>query len=371
MSEIAGLEVGLPTSMEEVDPEWMTAVLRTSGAIHQSTTVSTITTEPSQVGVGLLGQLARATMSYEGGSGPDTVILKWPTEIPQMRGIADALNAYEREVRFYRDVAPTSVLETPKVHASIINDDKSHSMIVMEDLSALRQGDRINGLTWDEAVVAVKTGARFHAEWYGSERLAEFGTWGYPLDTPVYNVVLPQMFAGGWETSQIQGAEYLDDEMTAFGNDWSELLPVMQKHLVTAPCLVHADWRADNMFVSADEGGIITIDFQLVGVGNGVYDLAYFVACSLEREVRGGREKELVQIYIDTLAENGVEREFEEVWFDYRVAAGFHMIYGVSSFAAWDDFPESSREVLLTLMRRNFQGMADVDAIAAVRSLVE
>ncbi len=370
MTDIAGLEVGLPTSMAEVTPAWMTSVLRTSGEIEDGTSVSTISIDPFMVGVGLLGQLARATMSYEGGSGPATVILKWPTDIPQMRGMADALNAYEREVRFYRELAPTSVLATPKVHAAMIDADKVHSMIVMEDLSGLRQGDRINGLTWEEAVIAVKTGAEFHAQWYESDRLAEFAECWYPLDVPVYNVILPQMFAGGWDNAQIHGAAHLNDELREFGNDWSELLPAMQKHLVTAPCLVHADWRADNMFVTDDGEGIITIDFQLAGVGNGAYDLAYFLACSTEREVRGGREKELVQIYVDTLAENSVERDFEQVWFDYRVAAGFHMIYGVTSFAAWDDFPDSSKEVLLALMRRNFQGIVDVDAIGAVRSLV-
>ena len=34
---IAGLEVGLPATIDDVDATWMTAVLRTSGAIGSDT----------------------------------------------------------------------------------------------------------------------------------------------------------------------------------------------------------------------------------------------------------------------------------------------------------------------------------------------
>lgn len=366
---IAGLEVGLPTSIDAIDAPWMTSVLRTSGGIDGNTSVATVSIEPFQVGVGLLGQLARASLTYDGGDGPASLIVKFPIDVPNQRGIADGMNAYEREVKFYTELAARSDLRTVGVHAAMITEDKSNCLIVMDDLSALRQGDRINGMTWDEAVTSVRTLARFHAGWHGSADLEKIGEIWYPLSTPVYNVILPQFMAAGWEPCQAHKPDLLNEDLIAFGNDWCDLLPAMQQQLTTSPTLIHADWRADNMFLD-DQGQLIMIDFQLIGVGSGAYDLGYFICQSLERSVRGGREKELVQIYVDEMAANGVQLDFDDVWFTFRVAVGFCFIYGIVSYAQYELIPGEGQFVVDTLLRRSVEGITDVDAIAAVRSLV-
>ena len=368
MGAIAGLEAGLPTSLSEVDPPWLTRVLRTSGAIDASTSVATVAIEPFQVGVGLLGQLARASMTYDGGPGPDTVVIKYPIDVPHQRGMADALNAYEREARFYAELIGDSPLRGPKIHAAMISEDKAHTIIVMEDLSALRQADRVVGVTWDEAVTAMTSLAAFHAHWHESDRFEEIGQCWYSLSHPVYGVILPQFIDAGWEKAQRFGAEWFDDDLIGWGNDWSATLPAMQAHLSTPPTLIHADWRADNMFFD-DSGDIVTIDFQLAGIGNGAYDVAYFVSQSMERDVRGGRERELVDLYVVELGRNGVERDADQVWFDFRVASAFDLIYGVSSYAEFENLPGEGQSVLDALLRRCTSMIIDVDAIEAVRSL--
>ena len=45
--------------------------------------------------------------------------------------------------------------------------------------------------------------------------------------------------------------------------------------------MIHGDFRADNLFFEAD-GSVAAVDFQLIGTGRGVYDLAYFVTQSLD-----------------------------------------------------------------------------------------
>ncbi|MEM7091671.1 MAG: phosphotransferase [Actinomycetota bacterium] len=366
---IAGMEVGLPASIEEVDAAWLTQVLHTSGAIDAGTSVATAAIDPFQVGVGLLGQLARATLTYEGGDGPASVILKYPIDVPHQRGMADAMNVYEREVRFYTELGPRSDLRTVQVHASLMAEDKSTCVIVMEDLSALRQADRFDGVTWDEAATAIRALARFHAGWHESDELDGISEVWYSLTNPLYNAVLPQFIAAGWEPCQRLGARFLDDDLVAFGNDWCDLLPAMQQHLVTSPTLIHADWRADNMFID-ENGEMVLIDFQLIGVGNGAYDLGYFICQSVERDVRAGRERELVQIYVDELAAKGVERDVDQVWFDMQVAMGFCFIYGIVSYAEYEGLPGEGQQVVDTLLRRSTEGILDTDAISAVRSLV-
>ncbi|MGI9598092.1 MAG: phosphotransferase [Acidimicrobiales bacterium] len=367
MGAIAGLEHGIPENPLDLDATWMTTILRTSGAIDEATTVASVESEPFQVGVGLLGQLARASMSYEAGDGPATVILKYPIDVPHQRGMADGINAYEREVRFYREIAPASELRTPAAYAAMIAEDKTDSLVVMEDLSHLRQADRANGVSWDEAVASVRTLARFHAQWHESDRLSEMAGCWYALGNPIYNVVLPQFIDAAWESCQVHGAQFLDDEIVAFGNRWVELFPAMQKQLMTSPTLVHGDWRADNMFI--DGGDVVIVDFQIVGVANGAYDLAYFICQSVEREVRAGRERELVDHYVAALSTAGVTRDADQVWFDLRVAAGLCLIYGIVSYAQYELLPGEGQHVIDTILRRSTQGITDVGAIEAVNSL--
>jgi len=364
---IAGLEVGLPKTVEDVDAEWMTNVLRTSGAIDSDTTVASLRTEPFQVGVGLMGQLARISLTYHGGDGPATVIAKTPIGVEAQLAMAHAMNFYAREVRFYTDLDADSELRTAKVHAAMIDEDQ-HFIIVMEDLSHLRQGDRINGMSWDEAESAVRAVAAFHAGWHESPRLDELSETWLRIDNPLYNVVLPQIFAAGWGPCQANAGDLLSDEVVAFGNEFNDHLAVTQQRLMTSPTIIHADYRADNMFIDND-GEIVTVDFQIAGVANGTYDLAYFVSQSLEPDIRGGRERELIQIYCDTLAEHGVTRDPEVVWEDFRVALAFFLIYGVASFVEFDNLPGEGQHVLTTLLRRCVSAIEDTDAIAAMRAL--
>ncbi|MEM9035584.1 MAG: phosphotransferase [Actinomycetota bacterium] len=367
---IAGHEVGLPGSIDDVDAGWFTSVLRTSGAIDGGTSVAEAKIEPFQVGVGLLGQLARASLTYDGGGGPATLIIKWPIDVPAQRAMADGMNVYEREARFYTELAPRSELRTAEVHAAMVAEDKSMAIIVMEDLSALRQADRTTGVTWDEARTAIRTLARFHAGWHESDELDDIGATWFKLTDPLYNVVLPQFLAAGWEPCQRHRPELLDDDLIAFGDDWVELLPAMQEQLMTAPTLSHADWRSDNMFFDGRDE-LVMVDFQLLGVANGAYDLGYFVCQSVERGVRAGRERELVQVYVDELAAHGVHRDIDEVWFDFRVAVGFCFIYGIVSYAQYELLPGEGQHVIDTILRRCVAGITDLDAIAAVRSLAE
>ena len=164
---------------------------------------------------------------------------------------------------------------------------------------------------------------------------------------------MPGIAEAGWPAAKIHGVEYMTPELVEFGDAWVELFPLMLEHLTSSPTLIHADWRTDNMFID-ENGEIVVVNFQLVGVGNGAYDLAYFISQSVEREVRSGRERELVQIYVDMLAANGVDRDFDSVWFDFRVALGFCLAYGFASMAAFEEPPwrwPERRDELATPLR--------------------
>lgn len=376
MGAIAGHEVGMPAEIDDVTAAWMTDVLRVSGALDSTTEVSSLVSEPFAVGVGLLSRLYRSTLTYEdtngetgGGSGPATVIVKFPTVIPHQRAIADAFNIYEREVKAYTEVVPRSPIRTPRVHAAMMATDKSNCCLVMEDLSELSQADSSTGATWEQAVNALDALAAFHANWFASPELDEMSETFISFQNPMHLAALPGVHAAGWPAAKQHAAELFTPELIEFGDAWADHLPHMLDLVSSSPSLLHGDWRTDNMFFDA-AGDMVIFDFQISAVGNGAYDLAYFLSQSLERETRAGRERELVQRYVDQLAVHGVEREMEQLMFDVRCAAAFCIMYGFASYPQYEDLPENSQRMTHQLLRRSVEAIVDLDGVAAIRQLV-
>ncbi len=362
MGAIAGLEVGLPRGIAEVDAGWLTAVLRTSGAIDGSTAVSSIDIEPFAVGAGLLSLLYRASLGYTGGGGPASVIVKFPIDHPHQRGLADSLGFYPREVRFYTEVAPKSNVRTPQVHAAMIAPDSTDFVVVMEDLSTRGAADQRVGATWEQALASIDAMAALHASWHQSPDLAGLADTFPPMLNPGYLHGLPQIFAAGWPATQQHAADLLTPELIAFGDRYGELMEFMLTAANEPATFVHGDWRLDNLFFDGDD--VIVIDFQISGLASGTYDLGYFVSQSIERSVRAGREHELIDRYLAGLAAHGVHRDRDEVTRQFKIAVAQCFIYGVSSFPSYSELPERSQQLIRLLLGRAAQAIVDLDALA-------
>jgi len=370
MGTIAGLEVGLPAEIDDVTTEWMTEVLRTSGAIDASTRVASSEAVPFAEGVGMLSRLYRCALSYEGGdAGPDTVIVKFPTMIPHQRAIADAFNIYEREVVAYTDVVPSSPIRAPHVHAAMVAPDRSNCCLVIEDLSALSQADAATGATWEQALEALDQLAAFHATWYDSPELEAMSETFITFQNPIHLAALPGIHTEAWPACKEQAADLLPPEIIGFGDTWADCLPKMLDVVSSSPSILHGDWRTDNMFFD-DDGRMVIFDFQIAAIGNGAYDLAYFISQSLERSTRAGREREMVERYVEKLAEHGVERDVEQLMFDVRCTAAFCLMYGFASYPGYADLSETSQQMARQLLRRSVETIIDLDGIAAIEELV-
>ena len=367
MGNIAGLEVGLPRGIAEVDAALLTTVLRTSAAIDSATSLATVEIEPFAVGAGLLSLLYRVSPTYDGGSGPDTLIVKFPIDLPHQRGIADSLGFYPREIRFYREVAPHSPVRTPVVHAAMMAEDSTDFVVVMEDLSDRTTPDQRVGATWEQALASIDAMAALHAKWHEHPELEQMVNTFPPMLNPGYLHGLPPIFEAGWVNAQVHGADYLTPELVMFGDRYGEHLEFMLTTANTPVTLVHGDWRLDNLFFDGDD--VMVIDFQISGLASGVYDLAYFVSQSIAPEVRAGREKELIDRYVAKLAANGVVRDRDEVEHQFKVAVAQCFIYGVSSFPSYDDLPERSQELVKLLLGRSAQAIVDFDALSAFPEL--
>jgi aminoglycoside phosphotransferase (APT) family kinase protein len=74
-----------------------------------------------------------------------------------------------------------------------------------------------------------------------------------------------------------------------------------------APTLIHYDFRVGNMLF-AGEDDVVVLDWQSPLVGQGAVDLVWFLGDSIAPDHRRAHGAELVGIYLDRLAANGVAK---------------------------------------------------------------
>jgi len=366
MVQIAGLEVGLPASIEQVDAPWLTAVLRTSGAVGSNGSVKTVSAESFAVGVGFLSDLYRVSVTYEGqcAGAPETVIVKMATNIEGQRGIADALSFYQRELRFYREVAPEIELATPKVHAALMSQDNTDFVLVMGDLSSCRSMNQEAGVNVSDAHLAVSGLAKLHAQYWGKD-LTELQTTFLPFDNPIYRAALPHVFDGGWARAKAEAGDLMTDEVIEFGDRFGATVPFFVDSIDGDSTLIHGDWRADNLLVG-DDGELIALDFQIVGTGTATYDLGYFMSQSVEPEVRREAAADVVETYFNALSAAGINYDRETLEHVYRLAIAWCLIYPVASFASWDELPDQARAMARSMLRRSVTAIIDNDCLELI-----
>jgi Ecdysteroid kinase-like family len=103
-------------------------------------------------------------------------------------------------------------------------------------------------------------------------------------------------------------------------------------------------------------------DWQLADRARGGRDLGYFLTQSLDPGVRRDLQDDLVDLYVERLAANGVTGYGrDEAWEDYRVAALFSLLYPVVAGGGLE--LSGSRAALLTevILVRAAEAIVDLD----------
>lgn len=283
--------VDIPTSVFEIDSAWL------SDALERSVQVDRV--EQIAVGEGFVGQLGRLHL----GDG-STLIAKMPTTDPGGRFIGEMLRLWEREGRFYREVAPALSIRVARTHVNLADDEAKRYLLVMEDLAPARAADQVVGATPAQARQVVEYIGRFHAQWWEHPMLEQL-TWMPRIDDPTTKMVTP-MFLQGWAQFEERFRDVLPrrtlEWVQAFGPSCADFLDLYADDPVT---IIHGDFRLDNMLFDAD-GEVTLVDWQMATLAPGFSDIVYFVGTNLEPDVRAAHLEGLLDLYVDTLAAGGV-----------------------------------------------------------------
>lgn len=303
---------------EAVTPDWLTAVLRAGGVEAQ---VRRFSAKP--VGTGQIGQSVKFTFDYAHAApgAPASLVGKFPSPGDESRATGIALGNYIREVNFYKHLAPTASIATPKCYFTDVDPKTSEFVLMMEDLSPAEQGDQLKGCTLDQARLAVAQAANLHAShwddaaiedlaWVSGTRAA--GQRGSA--DPGAIVALWQAFCARYDERVSADSRRIGDTLTGNYARYATLYRGPKS-------LVHIDYRPDNMMFATPAGGrpLTVLDWQSLAFGCGVTDVAYFLAGALPRAQRRAVERDLLLEYHERLRALGVkDYDFETCWRDYR-----------------------------------------------------
>jgi aminoglycoside phosphotransferase (APT) family kinase protein len=102
-----------------------------------------------------------------------------------------------------------------------------------------------------------------------------------------------------------------------------ELREFQQNREPTNRCLVHGDFRLDNMLFDIQGGRepIAVLDWQTVGAGMAMTDIGYFMGTGIGDALRRAHERELLELYCAEMTARGVPLTVEAIWDDYVIGA--------------------------------------------------
>lgn len=262
--------------------------------------------------VGLMGTVVRARTA-EGGS----VVAKLPSTDPQNDGVAKGFGYYEREAVFYRELADLVRGLVPNCLGVFDNGDSSVSL-VLEDHSDLSRADQLKGATAPQARLAIDGLALVHARTWDHDRLAEVDL---PDPTDQRVAGFGPLFDLTWPGFAASFGDLVDDEVDAKAHRIMEGYDAACVHLTQAPsCLVHGDFRLDNLLFGPD--AVLVLDWQLASTGRGAYDLCRFLCGSLTPTAHAELKTELTDRYWQRLCDASVAN-YSRSQLDADLAAAF------------------------------------------------
>ncbi|HAP78036.1 MAG TPA: hypothetical protein DCR14_18380 [Acidimicrobiaceae bacterium] len=293
---------------DAITSEWLSTVLDADVRI----------TGTKRIGDGLVGMNLRLTIEAPAGSDlPASLIAKLPSPDPTSRATGIALRNYEREVQFYRQIAPTVDIRVAHCHYSEWHPESGDFVLVMEDLSPAEQGNQITGCSAEHARIAVLELARLHGPRWGDDSLShiEFLQKRTSGDAPALQGMWT-MFVPGFLGTY---SKYLDAEGVALVERFGPRIPDWIEGRNLPLTVTHGDYRLDNLMFESPAGGypVAAVDWQTPGQGPASADVSYFMGAGPLPEVRREIERGLVDDYLGALAGYGVHTDGDEFFRHY------------------------------------------------------
>ena len=273
--------------------------------------------------MGMTGQLYRLRISYdrvEPGA-PRSLLAKFSARDREVRATVHSMGFYEREIGFYREFAADCPVRTPRCYFGEVEMDSGASLLLLEDLTWMRNLNSTGGVV-DEVELVIRELGKLHAAWWGDARLDK--TPWLPMKGILTPDQAPVVLIQNWESFLGKLSIPVTDEVLSVGELCARYLSAVSTSMYTQSprTLIHHDVQGDNLLVAGDgEPSLALVDWQLTTAARPVLDLADFLVAHLETSERRRHEDRLLEIYHSVLTERGVaDYPLEQCRDDYGMA---------------------------------------------------
>ena len=255
----------------------------------------------------------------------------WNTDLSHRR----KLKSYQVETHWYERQDKHIAATHPRIPRCFgAKTDGDEVLIVLEDLDESGFAGRRSSVSQSEWQACIRWLAAFHAQHLGDDAdgLWESGTYWHLETRP----------------DELEELEDLDLKNAASAID-------ARLKATSFQTLVHGDAKLANFCFSKTGSEVAAVDFQYIGGGCGMKDLAYFVGSCFRDAEAEKREAEVLDFYFDEFRVHSTQaQKVEEDWRPlYRVAwADFHRFLKGWSPGHWklSDYSERvAKEVITSL----------------------
>lgn len=269
--------------------------------------------EISPLGIGASADSYR--VSLDGGERwPNSVVVKLPSQDVKAAQTAVQLGLYEREVWFYEQLAAHLDIDVPQFY-QIVEVDGLRSGVVIEDLSGTTEvPDQLQNAEVSTVRGAMSNLARLQAPYWNDAAMSREPRLHRRLGVRIPHIV--DRMEKSWASSRDRLSEGIERPHMKVIDTFVEKAGSWARALSGPFSLTHHDYRLDNILLG--QGRTVVLDWQTVGWGPPMFDVAYLVATSWEPELRRKHERTLIREHVDELEANGVEWDFESAWQAYR-----------------------------------------------------
>ena len=334
----------------DLTDDWLTAALGGPTVVGH---------DYERIGTGQMSECYRVTLRYAAGAaaGPASVVLKVAAADPNSRQTGLALGLYEREVRFYAEIAPRLTGPFATCHHHAYDAETGAFDLLLDDAAPAVVGDEIRGATAEQATLALAALGGVHGPLLGDRGLAE-ADW-LNRDAPVNQAMLAGLWAGF--------AERFGDRIAPEHRAVCEqLVAAFDGYLAdedTGPQgLVHGDYRLDNMLfgTAGSQRPLTVVDWQTVTRGPALTDVAYFLGCALPDDVRRGHYDALLAAYHAALGDSPLSPA--DVRDGVRRASVFGVMMAIVS-SMLVERTERGDTMFMTMLARHCNHVLDTGAL--------
>jgi hypothetical protein len=321
---------------------------------------------PRAIGDGLVGANFRVVLTSTADHVPASVVAKLPSSDEKSRAAGLSMRTYEREAKFYGELAHTLDVRRPNCHHVEFDPADGDFVLVLEDLAPARQGDQIDGCGEEWTHLAVRESARLHGPRWNDPTLAHHD-WLQRRTGPTDAEGLVAIYAMFVEPFLGQFAGVLSDPQVALVREFAPHVRTWSEKRGEDKTVTHGDYRLDNLMFATPEGGspVAVVDWQTPGHGPGITDVSYFLGGGLDPDLRRGIERDALVGYLAELSTYGIGYSFDQAWHDYTIEsfAGVLMTVAASQLVART---ERGHKMFAAMATRHLQHALDLDALSLV-----